>query len=298
MKRHWVVVTLMLAAGVAAKEPWKLALDIKGNLSYLSKGWSDKDVAGKLAWSLAAEGTAEKQIGAKLNNKTVLKLAFGQAKEPDMAPEKSTDLIDLESVLKTTLGGWVDPFVAVRVVSKFADMSAPAADPYARYLNPATFSEALGAMRVLTKTETVVWDLRLGATAKQKVDRWSPANEWETVTTNDGGAELVTEVNAKLLKEQVSLKSTFRLYEAVFHGGADTLPNDWRYPDLNWQTLFSTTIAKYLMVGYTVELDYDYESDANIQHRHQVSLGVTLSGPKPKAAPVDTPPAAEPPAEE
>jgi hypothetical protein len=284
------VTFLLLAAAAMAGDPWKLTLDLKGNLSYVSEDWADKSAAGKLTWTLALDGSAEKQLGSKVNSKTVLKLAFGQTKESGGAAEKSTDLIDLESVLKLTLGGWVDPFVALRGVSSFADMS----DAHTRYINPTTFSEGLGLMRSLVKKDKLVWDLRLGAAFKQKVDRWAPAYDWETQTTTDGGAEVVTEVNAKLLKDQVTLKSTLRAYEALFRDGSESLNDDWRYPDLNWQTSFSTTVAKYLMVGYTVELDYERENDANIQHRHLFSLGVTLSGPKPREKAAEAAPVVEP----
>jgi len=101
----------------------------------------------------------------------------------------------------------------------------------------------------------------------------SPAQRLETDSQNFNGI--------------VECFLTLRVYEAVLRGGSDTIPNYWRYPDVNVQSMLSTTIARYLMVGYTVELDYDRENDANLQHRHLVSLGVTLSGPKPKAAPAE-----------
>lgn len=292
----WSKVLVLVLAGVVlvgAGEPWKLSLDIRGNISYASPDWEDDEAAGTLIWSLRGEGTAEKQIGTKLNSKTVLKLEFGQTSEKDRRPEKSADLIDLESVLKTTLGGWVDPFIALRGESRFVDNTYW----YARYANPTKFSESLGAMRVLLKKKQTVWDLRLGAAAKQKIDRWAPlsvvgdsvqvidgvdttmvaAKGDTTIVTNAGGIELVTELNTVLLKEMVKVKSTLRIYEAIFHADQDFIGDEWRYPDINWKTSFTVNVAKRLDLGYTIEFDYDYENDRTLQHRHAATIGVTLS---------------------
>jgi hypothetical protein len=271
---------MILATTAFCAEPWKLSLELKGSLafSHYSNDWAEEDAEGALTWVARLDAGAEKQIGSKLNSRTILKLEFGQTKAPGEVPVKSSDAIELESVLKATLGGWVDPFISARGESRFVDKT----HPHERYVNPVKVSEALGAARTLWKTDAVVWDVRLGAAAKQGIDRWQPANDWETVVTSDGGIELVTELNAVLPKEVVKLKSVLRVYEALLRADSDTIPDSWRYPDVNWETTLGLTVVKYLMLGYTVELDYDREGDANLQHRHLFTVGVTVSARRPK----------------
>jgi len=218
------------AALVTAGEPWKLSLDanLTMTLNTYSNNWAGSE-KGSLSWATNWLGIAEKQMGKSFNTKNTLKLAFGQTKVQDeetdhwSAPQKSTDQIEFESVLKMTLNTWVDPFIGVRVTSQFLDGRDPG---LAHYGNPVEVMESFGGRRDLVKKDALTWDLRLAGAARQHVDRI-----WDDLNTSDGGIEMVTELNAVVRKDVVKFTSTLKLYEALMRAGSDTLPDWWRHPD-------------------------------------------------------------------
>ncbi len=109
---------------------WKLSSDI--NLTQTQNTYSDSwegDEKGSLSWAFTLNALAEKQLSELLNSRSTLKLAFGQThnqggENPDrywLSPTKSTDLIDLESVLRFSAGMIVDPYLSGRLQSLFHD---------------------------------------------------------------------------------------------------------------------------------------------------------------------------------
>ncbi len=124
-----------------------------------SDNWNGGD-KGSIVWALIANGTLENQMNQKANWRNTLKLAFGQTHQQKAdssggryweTPQKSTDLIDFESLLRLTLGGFVDPFASFAFQSQFQDAS----DPFGRKLafNPMQFKESAGIARKFIDTE-------------------------------------------------------------------------------------------------------------------------------------------------
>ena len=108
--------------------------------------------AGSATWMFLSNSLAEKQINQYTNTKNVLKLQFGQTYTQDQDtkdwndPEKSSDLIDFESVLRFDLDTWVDPFASARIESQFQDKSD---DLKTVAFNPVTLTQSVGAAKVL-----------------------------------------------------------------------------------------------------------------------------------------------------
>jgi len=269
------------AALVTAGEPWKLSLDanLTMTLNTYSNNWAGSE-KGSLSWATNWLGIAEKQMGKSFNTKNTLKLAFGQTKVQDeetdhwSAPQKSTDQIEFESVLKMTLNTWVDPFIGVRVTSQFLDGRDPG---LAHYGNPVEVMESFGGRRDLVKKDALTWDLRLAGAARQHVDRI-----WDDLNTSDGGIEMVTELNAVVRKDVVKFTSTLKLYEALMRAGSDTLPDWWRHPDINWENKLTISVTRYIMISYYAQLLYDREIDANPTFRQALALGLSYSAKRPK----------------
>ena len=103
--------------------------------SAYSDNWKTGD-KGSLAWVANLGFEAERQFSDTFNWYNVSKLAYGetanQIDDPDhpgenkwAKPEKTNDLIYLESVGRFTLGGFVDPYAAFRLDSYFSDESSP-----------------------------------------------------------------------------------------------------------------------------------------------------------------------------
>ena len=290
MKGPFIVVATTLAIAVASPvlaEPWTVAVD--ANLTLTQNAYSDNWVggeAGALFWTFNSNSLAEKQLYAKVHNKNTLKLCFGQTHNQDQETKtwakavKSTDLIELESVFRFTLGGFVDPFAAGRVQTQFLDASD---SDKSRSLNPLTFTESFGVARVLTKKERREGTTRLGAGLRQHLNRdvLDPlTNKRETQTSNDGGLVFVTDFKTPLAQDRITLISKFTLFQALFSSESDELngqPNEnyWKSPDVNWENTFTAGITKYLMVNLYIQLLYDKEIDLEARFKQTLSLGLT-----------------------
>lgn len=286
MKKVMIVTTLLTIPIFAA--PWNLSVDANLTLTQnaYSNNWAGGE-AGLLAWAFNSNSLAEKQFSSKVNNKNTLKLAFGQTYNQDketkkwLDPVKSTDLIDFESVLRFTLGAFVDPFASGRIETQFLDISDTALD---RFINPINFTEALGVARVWIKAEKREFTSRLGFGLKQIVNQdvlIDTLGNRETMTSNYGGFTFVTDFNTPLAQDKITYTSKFSVFEAIFYSKADKLkglPNEnyWKYPDVNWENIFTASITKYLMVNLYLQFLYDKEIDDEIRIKETLGLGLTF----------------------
>ncbi|MBN2566149.1 MAG: DUF3078 domain-containing protein, partial [Candidatus Eisenbacteria bacterium] len=241
---------LTLLSPAAAEEPtdeaqpegWQIASDINLTLTQnaYSENWSG-DETGSISWALNSNTTAESQLSETMNTKSTLKLSFGQTHTQDSEtkvwarPIKSTDLVDLESVLRFTYGWAVDPFVAGRVQTQFLDKSDTLKT---RLLNPALFTESAGVARMLLKDEKREWSVRLGGAVRQHLDRDAlPENSdvRENVITNDGGLEFVSSVRTPLAGGAITWTSDLNIFQALYYSESDKLKgqpgaDDWKSP--------------------------------------------------------------------
>jgi len=283
--RGWAI--LVLATGVIAAEPWKI--DLNANLTTAINSYSDNwtgGEAGSFTWGSQFFGIAERQLSKTFNTKTTLKLQFGQTAMQDKTnkhwsvPEKSTDLIDGEELLRYTLNAWVDPFFSVRAISQFLDGSDSL---LVRYGNPLDITEALGVSRTIKKSETVDWSSRIGAAARQVIDRHrldTATGERKTDVTNDGGVECNMDLKATNKEKWLTLLSSLRLYEALLSSKANAAKgtnteNDWRYPHLKWENTLTITFAKYLMLNVTAYAYFDKDIKNDMRLKETCSAGLT-----------------------
>lgn len=304
-----LVVSLPLVSA-SAGEPWKLSLDanLTMTLNVYSDDWAGGE-AGALSWASRLEAVAEKKVAKLLQTKNTLKLAFGQTKtqradDSWTAPTKSTDLIDFETRWKSPLGGWVDPYISVRGVSQFIDLSDTTSNPYYPYVNPIDVTESLGALRELATKDKLSSTLRLGGALQQNIDRWAPNLKDTTVigngspkdttivssdggkdtiiVTNSGGVEVVLDFETDLRDGFLKYKTSLKIYEALFRADSDKIPDHWRYPDINWENTFTVSITKYVMISYYLQLLYDKEVSANARVKQTLAFGLTYGGTYPR----------------
>jgi len=234
----------------------------------------------------SVQQSAEKQIKTWLNNKTTLKLAFGQThlQKVDAAgdkywdkPEKSTDKIDLESVLRFTTNSWVDPFVAARMESQFLDVSDPA---LTRVINPMLFTETAGVIRTFLDTESNFFSTRLGAAFREKLNRevlQANGIDRDMESSTDGGLELVSEYKHMFSPMEANFKSRLQVYQALFNSRKDELNEDWKSPDLVWENVYTTKLWGLLSANLTFELRYDKEQVHEVQWKEVFGLGFSYS---------------------
>ncbi|GAB4323202.1 MAG: hypothetical protein Kow0074_15240 [Candidatus Zixiibacteriota bacterium] len=256
--------------------------------SAFSDNWAGGD-KGSIVWTAIFNASLQSQLHKKINFYNILKLAYGQTHQQKAdadggryweKPAKSTDLIDLETIFRFTLGGWVDPYVSGRFESQFEDASDPAGRMLS--LNPMKFKQSGGIARKFIDTEEEALLSRFGFTfreSRRKVFA-NPAPDQTTAseTSVDGGLEWTIDYKAKILSERVAWTSKFTAYKPVFYSGSDEFDavtgdkleaagfdrdlSD--YPmmvDLDWENIFSTQITKILSVNLYVRWVYDkYEN--------------------------------------
>lgn len=273
-------------------DPWKTEIEASLMLTQTSysNNWEGGD-AGSLAWTVNSNLVLQKQINPKVLSKNTVQLAFGQLHNQDKvtkhwdAPVKSTDLVDLESVLSLTLGGFVDPFVSGRLESQFYDNRDAKLE---RYLNPATFTETLGVTKILLREEKDekdgrAWSLRLGGGFRQLMDkeRLNPLTLLRgNFTANDGGIDFVSDLRYPLSEGKLEVTSRLDVFKAIFNSESDKLkglPNQdfWKAPDIRWDNTITANITKYVMVNLYAQFLYDKEIDLGGRLKQTLSMGLT-----------------------
>lgn len=252
--------------------------------SSYSDNWAGGD-RGSIVWTALFSGNLENQLHPKVHWNNTLKLAYGQTHQQAVGadgtrvwdrPDKSTDLVDLESLARFTLGGYVDPFASVRFESQFQDASDPSGRVLA--LNPLKFKESAGIARKFIDQEDRALLSRLGLALRQTSRRsyQNPAPDAATSseTTNDGGLEWVTDYKRKILENRVAWTSKLSLYQPFFYSGKDALkdlaPEELALArldsdiadfstamDVDFENLFSSQITKLLSVNLYTRWIYD-----------------------------------------
>ena len=284
--------------------------------SAYSDNWNGGDT-GSLSWAAFINSTAEQQTSTKFNWWNSMKLAYGQThlqsrqENGDLswdAPDKSTDLIDLESIGRFTLGGWLDPYIALRGESQFQDLS----DPFGRdvLFNPIKIRESAGVAHPWHKEGEHSVISRLGASARQNfrqsfIAELDPSNEeTELDVTQDAGIEFVTDARLDILEDKVKWTSRLGIYQPLFYSekgdfedlasgqlaaaGLDSDLADFTTTvDMEWENMFSTKITKIISVGLYLRWIYDvydnsvkpeFDGDGNLTNFETVGNAVRKSG--------------------
>ncbi|MCB1164015.1 MAG: DUF3078 domain-containing protein [Candidatus Krumholzibacteriia bacterium] len=253
--------------------------------SSYSNNWNGGD-KGSIVWTWNFNGSLENQLNPKTNWLSTLKLAFGQTHQQVIdaqgdhqwdKPDKSTDLIDLETIFRFTLGGYVDPFVSGRLESQFLDASDPNGRTLA--LNPLKFKESAGIARQFINEEERSLLSRLGFTLRQSRRSFfednDPAGGFGDATssesTNDGGLEFITDYKNRILDDNVAWTSKLGFYQPLFFSaktdlegldlaglGLDQdLANFSTTLDIDWENIFTAEITKHISVNLYTRWVYD-----------------------------------------
>lgn len=282
------------AAGIepqaAPSNPWTKTIEasLMTTQNAYSDSWSGGEM-GSVSWAANLAASAQKQHTAKVNHRNTAKLAFGQTMSQEAetkrwrVPAKSTDLIDLESMLRLTLGLAVDPFTSLRLESQFRDARDPA---NIRMVNPAVITASLGAARVFLGGKDRELVSRLGLAVKERMNRDEVADPLtgsrQTFRDRNGGLEFVTDYKTPVFSDKVGYVSKLSVYKAFYYSDAwklEGLPNKnyWKAPDFNWENGLNASVSRYLMVSLAVQLLYDKEVDLRGRLKETLSLGLIYS---------------------
>ena len=281
-----------------APTPWKFGAVVGVNLaqSSFSDNWKGGD-RGSFVWVANADLTLERQFTQRFNLTNKLQAAYGQTAQqrPDPndpkarvwdPPQKSTDLLALETVGRFSLDKLVDPFFAFRGETEFVDESSPIGK--IRF-NPITLKETAGVARVLEKTEDREAITRVGFGFRQTIARsfTDPvARTKESFTATDGGIDWQTTVTRPILKKRILYKGSLGVFKPFFYSKSDDLEefdaladsaaaangtshgpvaDFWKQVDVNAQSTFTAQITKLLSVNLFAQWVYDkFDAAANV----------------------------------
>jgi len=280
-------ILILVSSSASIADPWTKSVD--ANLTMTQNAYSDNWIggeAGTLSWVFNSNSLFERRLNPTINTKNTLKLFFGQTHSQDRdtknweKPLKSTDRIDFETVLRFTFGGFVDPYASGRIESQFLDQSDRL---HGHLVNPVLFTESFGIAKVLTKVEKREWTARLGGAFRESLNRYlfdEATGTTQRKTTTDGGVLFVSDFKTPLADTTMMIASRLSVYKAFYFSESQKLEGQfnmdyWKSPDVNWETLFTANITKYLMVNLYVQFLYDKEVDLAGRFKQSLSLGVT-----------------------
>ena len=275
MKKAIIIFIVIISFSLLMAEDWNLASDISltMNQNAYSDNWTGEE-KGSISWVFNANILAEKQLNAKVHNKNTLKLAFGQTHTQMLdemgekywaKPDKSTDLIDFESMFRFTLGAFVDPFVSLRDETQFLDET--------EIFNPNVFTETFGVAKVFFKDDDQEFSTRLGGAFKQYFD-----NNLDE-STNDGGVELVGEFRKPFAENVIKYSTTLNLYKPIVYSESEDhegtpFEDTWKQVRMDWQHDVDISLTKLINLKLFVQLLYNKMQAEDLQFKETLGLGL------------------------
>jgi hypothetical protein len=267
---------------------WKrsLAIDLTTTQTTYSESWVGGE-AGSFNWTSNLNGSAEKQMSPRVNLRSTLKMSFGQTMTQDETtrdwtkPKKSTDLIDLDNMLRFTFQrAFVDPYAALRVETQFyTPLSDTAGNDTKAYLSPMKMTESAGIARKFHEKDKDVVISRLGLAIQQirrkSVDPSSVGTPVKTVTTstNYSGIESVTDAQLALGK-RLQYTGKLTLYKAFAFSEKETAGNDnWKAVDVSWENIIAAGVSKIITVNVYTQLLYDKEIVDRGRFKETLAIG-------------------------
>ncbi|MCK4631966.1 MAG: DUF3078 domain-containing protein [candidate division Zixibacteria bacterium] len=284
-----LIVAMLLPMTTPAQEEnpdngtWKTSLqaDVTTTQTSYSDSWVGGE-AGSVNWVSNLNGSAQKQLSPWFDLKSTLKVSFGQTLTQDAEtktwskPNKSTDLIDWETVGSFTLHKVIDPYVAFRLETQFFDGADPAKK---LFFSPMRFTESAGITRKFFEKDKDVVSSRLGLGLRQTLKTIILDAQLNTTdsTLTDGGIESVTDVTLSI-NDRLKYTGKLTLYKAFFFSESDKVKgtpfeDDWKAVDVNWENIVSTSITKIITVNLYTQLLYDKEVSKKGRFKETLALG-------------------------
>lgn len=266
-----VCLVAMTVAAVSTAGEWEKTADLGLLLSQssYSEEWAG-DELGSLIWTFTADMLAAKDLNENTRWRNTLKMAYGQThqqREDDSwsAPQKSSDRIFLESLVRFGVKHPITPYAAFTTETQFHDADN-------NILAPALLTESAGVGRELIKNEATELLTRVGFAARQRM-------VYGMKSVNDAGLEWVTDIS-HVFNEDLKAVSKLRVFQAVTSTAKDDLvglpgEDDWKGTDVAWETTLSASVSKYIQTTLFFDLLYDEEIVKTARYRELFGFGVT-----------------------
>ena len=278
--------------------PWFQPLFTKGPKFWhndISAGLDANQLSLNRNWKGGGKGNFTWKIYAKMeflyakekfNWKNSLYCAFGQISVQEnenwLAPEKSTDIIDFDSVLKLTLKKFIDPYLAFSMDTQFHDGYNPRSKILtSRFINPLILSQSSGFARNVTTKKILETTTRVGYAAKEVI---VSARQFRALWTGDeargykmdGGFEWLTESKSEFAKG-IILTNKLKLFQAIFSSiSPDKDPHkNWQKTDLYWEQMFTAQLTQYILFNVIAKFIYDRDTSVGGQFLENASFGLS-----------------------
>ncbi len=252
--------------------------------SSFSDNWAGGD-QGQFSWTFLLDGVLRSQLTDVWRWDNSLILAYGKTAQENEdgnfgKPRKSTDRIDLESILRATFGFHLDPYASLRIESQFEDASDPLGRE-SQLFNPVFVKEAVGVAHDYMPGEEQRLLVRFGGAIRQSIRKQYVSDDptdatTQTETAFDGGLEFVVDYEDQYFGDSIAWSSKLTLYQPVFYSAKDDLEDlDFTQPgivaagvdpdvadytttlDVDWENVFTGQVNEYLSVNLYVRLVYD-----------------------------------------
>ena len=279
------------AADQPVASKWKV--QIETGLGVTQASYSDNwtgGESGSIIWVSDFHAKADRQYSASWFFGNELKLAFGQSHtqvdstKKWQAPKKSSDKIRYDGIVRLTKGWLVDPYVAATFESQFIDQTDK---NKTRYLNPFETTEATGVARqIINIPDKTSLSTRIGFAMRQRVTVFTDTSRTEgstlQETTNDGGAEWVTDFTLGSAKAKYNFTSKLSVFQAMFHsrsGGYELAAGieegtEWKTADLNWDNTLRVNISSLIQTSLAWQLLYDKQIAKAGRFKETLTLGI------------------------
>lgn len=278
---------LLLSTQIAVADTLNIDSDISltMNQNSYSKNWDGEEV-GLLSWMLLSETDVKVKVSHRAESRNSLRLKYGMTASQDTetgdwsTPVKSSDRIDLESILRFKSGAFVDPYVSGRILTQFYERVSSEKQVF----DPVTFTESIGAVKILADTKKLDLSTRTGFVMRQSFNRKMLVDPVQNLITtrrvDDGGIQLVSEIHVKSASPGISYKSRLTLFQALYFSESHSLPgsndnNYWKTIDVDWENSVTANITRHLMVRIDLQLLYDRQVSEAGRLVQMFSLGFT-----------------------
>jgi hypothetical protein len=261
-----------------------IAVGMDANQLSLNNNWKGGG-KGNFTWKIYTK-MEYKYLREKYNWKNSFYCAFGQISVQEdenwRAPEKSTDIIDFDSVLKLTLKKFIDPYIAISLDTQFHEGYNPKTKKLvSRFANPLRLSQSAGLARSLSKKKSFQLSTRVGYAAKEVIaSKKSLRKLWTGDETKwrkiDGGFEWLTEIKSDFAKGIV-LTNKLKVFQALFSSISPQKDpkKNWKKTDVYWEQMFNAKLTQYIVFNVIVKFIYDKDTSKGGQFLENASLGLS-----------------------
>jgi len=254
-----------------AEPAWKGKLAGSANLTQTSYSNWAKGGENTIAWSIRIDGDAT-HTGKKWSWHFTNITLFGQTKQEAEPIRNTLDKVDMDGTVSCKINKYVNPFFSVGILTQLArgyDYKKTPAELKSDFWDPAYVTQSIGARIQIKKAVNSQLGMGFKETMTRDLIQYSddPKTEKTERFKFETGITSKTHINAKLssifsVRSKLELFSSFEALDIV---------------DMNWDTLLTAKLNKYIIVTLNVLLNYDKDVLNKLQFKEITALGLSYT---------------------